>query len=145
MECFGCFCCLVTQSCPTLCDPMDCSPPGSSVHGILQARILGWVAISFSREFYWPRDWTTSPALEGGFFTTWATREDGKGSIKMQKEMTKTWKMTRNRSLEIPWWSTVKILCFQCNVGLTLIGELRSCMPCSEAKHRINLKIVNFF
>ena len=38
----------VTQSCPTLCDPMDCSPPGSSVHGILQARILEWVAISFS-------------------------------------------------------------------------------------------------
>ena len=39
----------VAQSCPTLCDPMDCSPPGSSVHGILQARILVWVAISFSR------------------------------------------------------------------------------------------------
>ena len=39
----------VAQSCPTLCDPMDCSPPGSSVHGILQARILEWVAISFSR------------------------------------------------------------------------------------------------
>ena len=36
------------QSCPTLCDPMDCSPPGSSVHGILQARTLEWVAISFS-------------------------------------------------------------------------------------------------
>ena len=41
-------CGLVAQSCPTLCDPMDCSPPGSSVHGILQARILEWVAISFS-------------------------------------------------------------------------------------------------
>ena len=37
------------QSCPALCDPMDCSPPGSSVHGILQARILEWIAISFSR------------------------------------------------------------------------------------------------
>ena len=43
-------CCLVTKSCPTLCDPMDCGPPGSSVHGILQARILEWVAISFSRD-----------------------------------------------------------------------------------------------
>ena len=41
---------LVTQSCPTLCDPVDCSPPGSSVHGILQTRILKWVAISFSRK-----------------------------------------------------------------------------------------------
>ena len=40
----------VAQSCPTLCDPVDCSPPGSSVHGILQARILEWVAISFSRD-----------------------------------------------------------------------------------------------
>ena len=40
----------VTQSCPTLCDPLDCSPPGSSAHGILQARTLEWVAILFSRE-----------------------------------------------------------------------------------------------
>ena len=39
----------VVQSCPTLCDPVDCSPPGFSIHGILQARILEWVAISFSR------------------------------------------------------------------------------------------------
>ena len=45
---FVCVCVLVTQLCPTLCDPMDCSPPCSSVHGILQARILEWVAISFS-------------------------------------------------------------------------------------------------
>ena len=42
--------CLVTQSCPTLCDSMDCSPLGSSVHGILQARLLAWVAISFSKD-----------------------------------------------------------------------------------------------
>ena len=47
---------LVTQLYLTLCDPMDCSPPGSSVHGILQARILQWVAISFSRESSQPRD-----------------------------------------------------------------------------------------
>ena len=40
---------LVTQSCLTLCDPVDCNPPGSSVHGILQARVLEWAAISFSR------------------------------------------------------------------------------------------------
>ena len=47
---------LVTQSCPTLCDPMDCKPPGSSVHGIFQARILEWVAISSSRESSQPGD-----------------------------------------------------------------------------------------
>ena len=46
------------QSCPTLCNPMDCSPPGFSVHGILQARILEWVAMAFSRGSSWPRDWT---------------------------------------------------------------------------------------
>ena len=44
-----CVCVLVPQSCLTLCDPMDCSPPGSSVHGVSQARILEWVPISFSR------------------------------------------------------------------------------------------------
>ena len=48
----------VAQSCPTLCDLMDCSLPGSSVHGIFQARILDWVAISFSVGSSWPRDWT---------------------------------------------------------------------------------------
>ena len=46
------------QSCLTLCDPLDCSPSGSSVHGILQARILEWVAISSFTESSWPRDWT---------------------------------------------------------------------------------------
>ena len=54
---------LVTQSCPTFCDPMDSSPPDSFVHGILQARILEWVAISFSMGLPWPRDQTKSPAL----------------------------------------------------------------------------------
>ena len=48
----------VTQSCPTLCDPVDCSLPGSSVNGILQARILKWVAVPFSRRSSQPRDWT---------------------------------------------------------------------------------------
>ena len=60
------------QSCLTLCNPMDHSPPGSSVHGISQARILEWVAISFSRESSQPRDQTaylTSSAFVGGFFT----------------------------------------------------------------------------
>ena len=64
---------LVTQLCPTLCYPMDCSPPGSSVHGILQARILGWVAFPFSRESSWPRDGTRVSCIAGRFFTGWAT------------------------------------------------------------------------
>ena len=58
------------QSCPTLCNPMDCSPPGSSVHGILQTRILEWVAMPFSKEFSWPRDQIYISCIAGGFFTT---------------------------------------------------------------------------
>ena len=54
----------VTQLCPTLWDPMDCSPPGSSVHGILQARVLEWVAVLFSRGSSQPKDWTQSPSLQ---------------------------------------------------------------------------------
>ena len=54
----------VPQSCPTLCDPMDCSLPGSSVHGLFQARVLEWVAISFSRGSFQSRDRTQSPALQ---------------------------------------------------------------------------------
>ena len=55
---------LVTQLCSTLCDPMDCSLPGSSVHGILQARILEWVAIPFSRDLPNPGTEPGSPALK---------------------------------------------------------------------------------
>ena len=66
---------LVTQLCPTLSDPRNCSPPGSSVHGILQARILEWVAIPFSTGPSWPRDQTRVSCIAGGFFTVWATTE----------------------------------------------------------------------
>ena len=63
----------VTQSCPTLCNPMDCSLPGSSVHGIIQARILEWVP--FSRGSAQPRDQTQKSHIAGRFFTFWATRK----------------------------------------------------------------------
>ena len=62
----------VAQSCPTLCDPMDCSLPGSSVHGIFQARVPEWVAISFSRGSSQPRDWTQVSHIVGRRFTVWA-------------------------------------------------------------------------
>ena len=72
---------LVIQSRPTLWDPMDCSPPASSVHGILKATILEWVAISFfSRGYSWPRDRTWVSCTAGRFFTIWATRE-AQGSV----------------------------------------------------------------
>ena len=66
---------LVTQLCLILCDPMDCSPPGFSVHGILQAKILEWVAIIFSRESSRPRDRTLVSCISGRFCTTWTIRE----------------------------------------------------------------------
>ena len=56
--CLCCCCFSVAKSFRTLCDPMDCSPPGSSVHGISHIRMLEWVAISFSRGSSWPRDQT---------------------------------------------------------------------------------------
>ena len=59
----------VAQSCPTLFNPMDCSPPGSSVHGIFQARLLEWIAISFSRRSSQSRDGTHVSCIAGGFFT----------------------------------------------------------------------------
>ena len=65
-------------SCPTLCDPMDCNTPGSSVHGILQARLLDRVAMPFSRDLPDPGMEPTflmSPAMAGGFFTTSTTWE----------------------------------------------------------------------
>ena len=65
----------VAQSCPILCDPMDWSPLGSSIHQIFQTRILEWVAISFSRGSSWPRDQTWVSCIAGRFFTIWATRE----------------------------------------------------------------------
>ena len=66
---------LVAQSCLTLFNPMDCSPPGSSAHGILQARILGWVATPFSRGLSQPRDRTPVSCIASRFFSVWATRE----------------------------------------------------------------------
>ena len=68
----------VTQSCPTLSNPMDCSLPGSSVHGIIQARVLEWVATSYSRGSSPPRDWTQVSLVSHiavRRFTVWATRE----------------------------------------------------------------------
>ena len=60
---------------PTLCDPTDCGPPGSSVHGLLQTRTLEWVAISFFRGPSRPRDRTRVSCVASRFFTVWATRE----------------------------------------------------------------------
>ena len=79
---------LDTQSRLTLCDPMDCNPPGSSVHEILQARILEWIALPSSRGSSQLRDQTRVSCIAGGFFTVWTTRgaqenrkEGGKSAV----------------------------------------------------------------
>ena len=96
----------LAQSCPTLCDPMNCSSPGSFVHGILQARILEWVAVPFSKGSSWPRGRTQVSGITGRSFTVWATPEAQDGLnftllfLSTEKEMaphssTLAWK--------IPW------------------------------------------
>ena len=65
----------VTKLCPTLCNPVNCSPPGSSVHGISQARILEWVVISFYGRSSQPRDWTSVSCMGRWILYHWGTRE----------------------------------------------------------------------
>ena len=91
--------CLVSQSCPTVCNPMDCGPPGSSVHGILQARILERVGVPFSRGSAQPRDWTqvshltTSATWEAPYWVRvcpksndWYPLQKMEGKIKIQTQ-----------------------------------------------------------
>ena len=88
--------CSVIQSCQTLCDPTNYSPPGSSVHGISQTRILEWVSISFSRGLSPNRGIKhTSPALAGGFFTT----SDGFWAIWEAQDY---WYKTKNITYKVP-------------------------------------------
>ena len=86
----------VAQSCLTLCNLMDCSLPGSSVHGIFQSRVLEWVAISFSRGSSQPRDQTRVSHTAGRRFTIRATREPLKGGKGITKSL-KSW-LKQNKS-----------------------------------------------
>ena len=96
-------CCYwVTKSCLTLCDLMDCSPPGSSIHGISQARILEWVAISFSMGSSWPRDPACFFCIGRWILYCWATKDAHHSSRKIQlfpyiTGTTLLWHRTRDR------------------------------------------------
>ena len=85
---------LIVQSCPTLCNPMDWSLPGSSVHGIFQARILKRVVIPFSRGSFQPRDQTRVSCIAGRFFTTWATRKNHQTN----KDLWKSHQMSKKKN-----------------------------------------------
>ena len=78
----GCSNVKVTQLCPTLCNPMD-----YRAHGILQARILKWVAFPFSRGSSQPRDWTQVSLIAGGFLTSWAIREAQVSSLSLLQQI----------------------------------------------------------
>ena len=94
-----CGCCWVSKSCLTLCNPMNCTPPSSSVHGISQARILEWVAVSFSRGSSWPRDQTCVSCIAGRFFTT---ESPGKHQIRSDQSLSHVLLLWHHR-LYIPW------------------------------------------
>ena len=110
----------VTHSCLTLWDPMVCSLPASSVHGIFQVRVLEWVAISLSRGSSRPRDWTRVSCIAGRHFTIWATREaqkrqrnkksNGQHPVRSHKKQENSRKTYTSASLTMlkPWtvWIT---------------------------------------
>ena len=100
---------LVAQSCLILCDPMDCSPPGSPDHGILQARILEWVAIPSSRGSSWPSDWPLVSCIADGSVTIWATREAWRISERTPKNG-----QIRSLGNHMKWRPTFSLYTFWC-------------------------------
>ena len=105
-------------------NPTDCSLPGSSLHGISQARILEWVAISFSKEFSWPWNQTLVSCIAGGFFTDWTTREletprNGSSWGRQWKEsfylasVTKNWAVSAQQQ---KWW--IRKLLLPCDLSV---------------------------
>ena len=107
---------LAVQLCPTLCDPVDCSPPGSSVHGILWTRTLEWVAVPFSRGSSRCKDWTRVSHIAGRFFTTWATREFSgewerfKGDVASPKPQNKAFWCRGIVGEFLGWWCLIHAL-----------------------------------
>ena len=118
----------------SVCNPMDCSPPGSSVHEILQARILEWVAMPSSRGSSWPRDWTCVsfvPALAGGFFTTAATWE---ARVNPALWLTSKWPdliLLPSGSDHAGWWDAWQVS-LTCLVQSPSSGYLFSLAGCSR-------------
>ena len=116
LEVFVCVCarvCVRGQLCSTLWDPMESSPPGPSVHGIFQARILEWVAISYSRGSSQPGDPIHGPALAGRFFTTAPPGFPGP---------------TQNRHLFMEWISSIETQRLRLDSSLTSLTDVTRCI-----------------
>ena len=126
----------VARSCLTLCDPVDCSLPGSSLHGVLQARILEWVAISFSRGSSPPRDQTQVPHIVGRCLNLWATREAHYfwGKYLWKKERiwvegaTRQWSRADHLSASSVWSSEQRLLPGGVLSRVQGLGLLPSCL-----------------
>ena len=123
------------KSYPTLCDPMDCSLPGSSIHGIFQARILEWVAISFFRRFFRPRAWTQVSGTVGRCFTVWTIREvrAWEGMVEIRHAKINDWTThffsystvwARSSGVLAPWPSGNNSEGMQLWSGLVVVGEV---------------------
>ena len=110
---------LVTQLCPTLCDTTDCSPPGSSIHGFLQARTLEWAAISSSRGSSRPRDGSHVSCLAGRFFTT---EPPGKPQFYKQKHILMANRITPERNTA-PCLSLLSIVTVTTAATDTVLGQ----------------------
>ena len=118
----------VARSCPTLCDPIDCSLPGSSVRGLFQARVLEWVAISFSRGSSQPRDWIQVSRTAGRRFTVWVTRRPG---------------IERNRSTVL--WSTYTFFGpFKKHSALLNLWCYRGSLSFGISSSSLNYKLCDF-
>ena len=135
------YCCyLVAKSCPTLCNIMDCSLLGSFVHEISQARILEYVAISFSMESFWPQDWTWVSSLAGGllllllFFTSELPEKNGTkepfGKAEIETQMLRTHMWTpRREKVGVGWIGKLGLTCVHYFAGLPrwLSGKESAC------------------
>ena len=123
----------VAQSCLTLCNPMDCSLAGSPIHGIVQARVLEWVASSFPRGSSRPRDWTWISSIVGRCFIVWATRDGNQKSMPMTLNFTFKskcgwmWPSSLTFSTRFyTWWDIctyLLLLLFSCYVRAPLEAE----------------------
>ena len=125
---------LVAQPCPTLCYPIDSSPPGSSVHGIPQARILEGIAIPFSRGSSQPRNQTWVSCIAGRFCTIWATRKTQK--ILEWVAMLSSWGSSRARD-----WTCVSYIYLHWQAGslpLAPPGKPQSCMKWKSKCHLLS-------
>ena len=122
-----CYCCLVTKLYLTFCDSMNCSPPGSSLHRISHARILEWVAISFSRQSSWPRDRTYISCLASGFFST---ESPGKSNFIVYIYV----------STKMSWLLNF-IMSVKIKLSSSFIFTSQNCFGCSSSLPIINFRI----